>query len=83
MIQNSLDYLQTVQSWKLHIEQVLHMLSAACYALRSIKHYVSGNNENGLLCLLSLCYVIWNKRGQLELSQEARIEILAEIYLKN
>jgi hypothetical protein len=55
---------------------------------------VSGSNENGLVCLLSLHYVIWNnilgklqiaqksskcKRGQLELSQEARIEILAEI----
>jgi hypothetical protein len=48
-------------SWKLHIEQVLHMLKGACYALSSIKPYmlhVSGNNENGLLCLLSLHYVI-------------------------
>jgi hypothetical protein len=47
-------------SWKLHIGQVLHILSAACYALRSIKPYVSGSNVNGLLCLLSLRYVIWN-----------------------
>jgi hypothetical protein len=26
--------------WKLHIEQVLHMLSAACYVLRSTKPYM-------------------------------------------
>jgi hypothetical protein len=41
MTQDSLDYLQTVQSSKLHIDQVLHMLSAACYALRSTKPYMS------------------------------------------
>jgi hypothetical protein len=28
-------------SWKPHIEQVLHNLSTACYALRSIKPYMS------------------------------------------
>jgi hypothetical protein len=27
--------------WKLHIEKVLHLLSAACNALRSIKPYMS------------------------------------------
>jgi hypothetical protein len=28
-------------SWKPHIEQVLHNLSIACYALRSVKPYMS------------------------------------------
>jgi hypothetical protein len=28
-------------SWKLHIEHILHMLSSASYARRSIKHYMS------------------------------------------
>jgi hypothetical protein len=32
---------ESTLSWKLHIEQVLHMLSAVCYALRSSQSYKS------------------------------------------
>jgi hypothetical protein len=28
-------------SWKIHIEQIIHKLSAACYAMRSIKPFMS------------------------------------------
>ena len=34
-------HIDSTLSWKLHIEQVLHTLSAACYALRSLKPYMS------------------------------------------
>jgi hypothetical protein len=62
-----------------------------------VDRYQRAEIKNSLLCLLSLRYVIWNnilgettgsnkifkmQTGQLELSQEARREILAEIYLK-
>jgi hypothetical protein len=34
-------HIDSTLSWKLHIEQVLHTLSAACYALISLKPYMS------------------------------------------
>jgi hypothetical protein len=33
--------IESTLSWKLHVEQVLHMLSAACYAFGSVKPYMS------------------------------------------
>jgi hypothetical protein len=85
-------------SWKLHTEQVLYTLSAACYALRSVKPYMSQEIPK-MLCYayfhsaLAHGIIPWGnskdntkfskcRRGQLELSQEAGIETLAEIYLK-
>ena len=38
--------MQTVQSWKIHIEQITDKLSAACYAMRSVKPFMSHQTLN-------------------------------------
>jgi hypothetical protein len=34
-------HVDSTQSWKIHIEQIIPKLSAACYAVRSIKPFMS------------------------------------------
>jgi len=34
-------YVQRTPSWKIHIEQITHKISAACYPLRSFKPFIS------------------------------------------
>jgi hypothetical protein len=34
-------YVESVLSWKIHIEQIIHKLSAACYTMRSVKPFMS------------------------------------------
>jgi hypothetical protein len=91
-------HIDSTLSWKLNIEQILHMLSAACYTLRSFKPYISQEIMKMVYCAyfhstMSYGIIFWRnstdstkifkiQRGQLELPQEAGIETLAEIYLK-
>ena len=34
-------YVDSTLSWKNHVEQIIHKLSAACYAMRSVKPFMS------------------------------------------
>ena len=34
-------YADSTLSWKIHIEQIIYRLSAACYAVRSVKPFMS------------------------------------------
>jgi len=46
-------------SWKTHINNILHKLCSACFAMRSVKPYVTIDAENDLLFLLPFIDVIW------------------------
>jgi hypothetical protein len=34
-------YVDSTISWKIHIEKIMHKLSAACYVMRSVKPFMS------------------------------------------
>jgi len=53
-------YVESILSWKIHIEQIKYKLRTACYAMRSVKPYITGNTEDGLLCLFSHYYTLRN-----------------------
>jgi hypothetical protein len=36
-------YVDSSLSWKIHIEQMMHKLNRACYAIRHVKHFMSQN----------------------------------------
>jgi hypothetical protein len=99
MAQNSLGLLtDSTLSWKVHIEQVLHMLSAACYALKSIKLYMSQEVMKMVYyasfhSAMSYGIIFWRnstdcikifkmQKRAIRIITGARIESLAEIYLK-
>ena len=46
--------------WTSRIEQMIHALSAACNAVRSMVHVSNINTQMNLLRIFSFCYKIWN-----------------------
>jgi len=42
-------------SWKTHIECIKSKLSFVCYAMQSVKPFISKYSDNNLLFLLPLC----------------------------
>jgi hypothetical protein len=47
-------HVDSTPSWKIHIEQIISKLSAACYAMRSIKPFMSQE-------ALKMVFVVNNK----------------------
>ena len=53
-------FINNTLSWKPHIEYIKSKLSSLCYAVRSVKPYVSLNaSENDWLFLFPLCNDLW------------------------
>jgi hypothetical protein len=56
-------YVQRTLSWKIHMEQITHKISAACHPLRSFKPFMS---QETLKIVDYACYEIWiNILGEL------------------
>ena len=50
-------------SWKAHIDQMMSKLNTACFAIQTISNNVSRNFKNGLFCIHTFNYELWDNLG--------------------
>jgi hypothetical protein len=47
-------------SWRQHIDDIIPNINKACFAIRSVKTFVTRGDEIDLFFLFSLCAILWD-----------------------